>query len=476
LALGSGEVSLLDLTYAYNVFNTGGYMVGMPVHENQIVPGFRTLNPVAVLRIEDDKGHVLWEYGPETGTFQRRLILEPAIAYLITDMLADSPAREAAFGRGNPMELSVPAAAKTGTSNDNRDSWTVGYTPHLVVGVWVGNNNAHPMNEVTGTTGAAPIWHAVMEYAHTRDALPADAWPRPASVIERVVCQISGLLPTRYCPQRRELFYADPAQGIDTQPAQSDPYWKDYTINICTGRLATASSPADCVTDMVLFDYPPETRAWARDSNQRMPPSEYDVADATSPFSPVTILSPAFLARVSGTVEIRGNATDENFAYYRLDYGAGTQPDVWLPIGDVQTEPGRDIVMGTWDTTGLSDGVVYTLRLQMVRTDNGLEAANVSVTVDNEPPQVTLSAPASAASYSARRDVVVELQAEPDDNVQMAYVEFYRNDELIATSEEWPYTARWEISETGPQTFYAVAFDAAGNRSESGRMTVEVTP
>src|SRR5690606_42015674 len=89
LALGSAEVSLLDITYAYNVFNTGGYMVGMPVRANQAAPGFRTLNPVALLRIEAPDGTVLWEYGQETGTFQRRLILEPALAYIMTDLLAD---------------------------------------------------------------------------------------------------------------------------------------------------------------------------------------------------------------------------------------------------------------------------------------------------------------------------------------------------------------------------------------------------
>ena len=101
LALGSGEVSLLDLTYAYNVFNQGGYMVGAPVHEDQSAPGFRGLNPVAILRIEDADGQVLWQYGEETGTFQRRLVLEPALAYILTDILADDAAREPAFGRGS---------------------------------------------------------------------------------------------------------------------------------------------------------------------------------------------------------------------------------------------------------------------------------------------------------------------------------------------------------------------------------------
>jgi hypothetical protein len=188
------------------------------------------------------------------------------------------------------------------------------------------------------------------------------------------------------------------------------------------------------------------------------------------------VISPPYLARVRGTVEVRGNATDENFAYYRLDYGAGTQPDVWFQIGEQSTEPGRDIVMGIWDTTGLSDGAVYTLRLTMVRTDNSLETAYVSVTVDNQPPDVTLVEPTAGSTYSAGQDVVVLLQAEPQDNVQMATVEFYWNGELFVTSDEWPYMARWEITETGPQTFWAVAYDAAGNSAESEHVTITINP
>ncbi len=477
LALGSGEVSLMDLTYAYNVFNTGGYMVGMPAHKGEGAPGFRTLNPVTVLRIEDANGQVLWQYGPETNTFQRRLILEPGLAYIMTDMLADQEAREPGFGADNPLELSRPAAAKTGTSNDNRDSWTVGYTPQIVTGVWVGNNNNHSMNDVTGVTGAAPIWHAVMEYVHTRDSLPNEEWARPSTVVERVVCQTSGWLPTRYCPQVRELFYVDPARGIDTQPTQADVYWNTYAVNVCTGRLATASSAPSCVKDEIYFDYPPEARTWALDTGQRLPPTEYDLAGASSPSSPIAIVSPTFVERVRGTVDVRGNVLDDLFGYFRLDYGAGSQPDVWLQIGEQRTDSGSDISLGEWDTSGLSEGALYTLRLTMVRTDNSLETAYVSVTVDNQPPTVTLSEPAAEARYVAGQDVYVPLQAEPDDNVQMATVEFYRDDgELVAVSEEWPYTARWEIDSTGPHTFWAVATDAAGNSAESDPVTVEVMP
>jgi membrane peptidoglycan carboxypeptidase len=475
LALGSGEVSLLDLTYAYNVFNTGGYMVGMPVFEYQSVPGFRSLNPVAVLRIEDANGNVLWQYGQETSTYQRRLILEPGLAYLMNNILSDVAAREPAFGAGNPMELSRPAASKTGTSNDNRDAWTVGYTPQVVAGVWVGNNDNRPMGDaVTGVTAAAPIWHAIMEYAHARDNLPLEGWQRPPSVREATVCEKSGLLPTANCRQTRELFYVDPP--IDTRPQQPDTYWQAYRINACNGRLATEASPSGCVEERTYFDYPPAARTWALNAGKDFPPTERDIGGSSSPFLPVAFITPDELDRVSGVVAVRGNATDDDFAYYRLDYGVDGQQDVWVQIGTDGTEPGRSIVLGQWDTTGLIDGV-YTLRLTMVRSDNTLETASVEVTVDNTPPRAALVAPDAARTFSAAGDVYVPLQAEVTDNVQLTRVEFYIDGQQFASLDAAPYTARWQISGApGPYTFWAVAYDAAGNRAESEHVTINVVP
>ena len=473
LALGSAEASLLDLTYAYNVFNTGGYMIGMPVRENEAAPGFRTLNPVAVLRIEAADGSVLWEYGQETGTFQRRLILEPALAYIMTDILADDEARAPAFGEDSALNLSRPAAVKTGTTNDNRDSWTVGYTPQIVTGVWVGNNNNHSMIDVTGSTGAAPIWHAVMEYAHARDALPVVEWARPSTVVDRMVCQISGLLPTRYCPQRHELFYVDPQTGVDTQPSQADTSWRAVAVNVCSGRLATASSPASCVENVPYFDYPQEVRAWARDTNQPMPPTEYDTEGDISPLSPVTISQPSYLARVSGAVEVIGTVLADDLDYYQLSYGAGMQPDVWNVLVEAGTETGRDLALGTWDTAGLNNGAVYTLRLTAVRTDKSIETAFVTVTVDHQPPSVVLTAPEDGMSFTPS-DLYVTLAAEPEDNLQVSYVEFYVDSELFEVSEEWPYSVRWPIGALGAHAVEAIAYDAAGNSASSGVATIHI--
>ena len=89
--------------------------------------------------------------------------VSPAAAFQVTDILSDNAARTPMFGAASPLKLSRPAAAKTGTTDDFRDNWTVGYLRPLVTGVWAGNTDGHPMKKVSGIAGAAPIWHDFME-------------------------------------------------------------------------------------------------------------------------------------------------------------------------------------------------------------------------------------------------------------------------------------------------------------------------
>lgn len=477
LALGTTEASLLDMTYSYNVLNNLGYMVGTPVRAGEARAGYRQLNPVAVLRIETFDGKILWQYSENKGTFDRRAILEPAMAYIMTDILSDNTARiSPSFPRGNALELSRPAAVKTGTSDEYRDSWTIGYTPQYTVGIWVGNNDNRSMNDVTGLLGAAPIWHAVMEYIHARDQVPVEEWLRPPTVVEQNVCVWSGLRPTEICPQVTELFYYDPVANIDYRPLRFDSYWKEININSCNNTLATPYSPPECVEERLYFDYPPELKAWAAEtSGVALLPIEYDVAGSFSDFSRVAIIEPQFLAKVGGQVEIRGNATDENFNYFRLDFGEGTDPSRWNRIGDDREEEGRGIDLGTWDTRALEDGL-YTLRLTMVRQDTSIEVAFQQVTVDNTPPTIRLLNPTDRQTYSAGSIGTLELVAEVADNYQIAYVEFYRDGERIGEAAQGPYTYQWQMNFSGETTFWAVVVDRAGNLTTSERATVLLTP
>ncbi|MCB9438074.1 MAG: transglycosylase domain-containing protein [Anaerolineales bacterium] len=474
LALGSAEASLLDMTYAYNVLNNNGVMVGAPVPSIEARDGYRQFNPVSVLRIEDANGEILWAYGQEYGTFNQRTVLEPGIAYMMTDILSDNSARYPAFPLGSALELSRPAAAKTGTSDDFRDSWTIGYTPQYTVGIWVGNNDNASMTDVTGVMGAAPIWHGIMEYIHTKDTLPIEVWAQPDTVIRQNVCQISGLLPNSICPTQSEIFYYNPARGIDYRPNRTDTYWVVKSVNTCNNTLAVPYSPADCVSEKQYFEYPEALLEWAIENGADLPPTVYDVGDSATPFSRVAILSPGLLEPVSGTIDIRGNARDDAFDYFRLEFGAGVNPTSWQQIGTNEGEGGGDVLLGTWNTAQVPDGP-YTLRLTLVRTDRTTEIANREIIVDNTPPRVRLLQPVADQTLSAGQDVFVRWSAEPADNRQIDYVDFYLDGELMGRATESPYEYLWEITREGPASVWAVVYDKAGNRAESERVNISLT-
>ncbi len=227
VTLGGGEVKLLELTAAYAAFANGGQRV----------------QPVAVLRVEDASGAILWE--PEPGLGERAL--DERVAYLITDILSDDLARVPTFGEESVLKLpSAPegprqAAVKTGTTTNFRDNWTVGYTPELVVGVWAGNADNSPMREISGVDGAAPVWRDLMEAA--LKGRPARPFTRPDGLVDVEVCALSGALPAPDCPHRvTELFI------VGTEPtATCDVHQR--------------------VGDQVYTVVSPEAQEWARDHN-----------------------------------------------------------------------------------------------------------------------------------------------------------------------------------------------------------------
>ena len=176
LTLGGGEITLLELTGAFATLANDGQYV----------------EPTPVLALRDSLGRPV-EIPGLTAPQPVRAV-SPAAAFLVTDILSDNAARTPLFGPNSPLKLSKPAAAKTGTTTDFRDNWTVGYTRHLITGVWAGNSDGHPMKNTTGLTGAAPLWHDFMEATLAdgaflaRIAAPKDAagWNFPASAeVER---------------------------------------------------------------------------------------------------------------------------------------------------------------------------------------------------------------------------------------------------------------------------------------------------
>ncbi len=232
LVLGGGEVKLLEHANAYSAFAREGI-----------------IHPLAViLKVEDSQGRIIEEFHNK-----KRKVFEPQIARQINDILSDNDARAYAFGEHNWLTLGDrPVAAKTGTTNDYRDAWTIGYTPSIVTGVWVGNNDNTPMKRgAAGGVVAAPIWHDYMK--KILGDTPVEYFKEPkeektgkpvldGEIGEPVVVKIdraSGLLATEYTPPEfikeityREahciLYYVDKDNPRGDPPADpaKDPQFK----------------------------------------------------------------------------------------------------------------------------------------------------------------------------------------------------------------------------------------------------------
>ncbi|MCB8963278.1 MAG: transglycosylase domain-containing protein [Ardenticatenales bacterium] len=181
IVLGGGEVTLLELTGAYGSLANGGLAT----------------TPYVIETIRDADGQLL--YSAPAAVSQR--VMDERVAWQISDILADPYARTLSFGRYSILQIDRPAAVKTGTTNDFRDNWTVGYTAELVVGVWVGNADYTPMRDLTGVSGAGPIWHHFMRAALAD--WPPNVFRRPDGLVEVELCALSGLLPGPDCPYRR---------------------------------------------------------------------------------------------------------------------------------------------------------------------------------------------------------------------------------------------------------------------------------
>lgn len=462
LTLGGGEVKLIDMVYAFSVLDNMGMMIGQPRPEAERRLGHRNLDPVAILRVEDGEGDVLYEYNQPV----QREIVSPQLAFLMNDMLSDRTARCQAFGCPNVLELpdNRPAAAKTGTTNDFRDAWTVGYTPQLAAGVWVGNTDNAPMEEVPGSKGAAPIWHAFMAWA-LEDEVP-ETWGRPPGIVERAVCDVSGLLPTAHCPTVTEYFI----EG--TEPAVYDNVFQEFKINRETGRLATIYTPPELVETRVYRIYPERAADWVRENEIPQPPTEYDtIDDAPGGGGPVAILSPEPFAFVNGEVEIVGNARLEDFTHYRLAYFQGLTPNDIQTITEDTPEERNEETLGVWDVSDLNG--LYTLLLTVVREDGSFEEVSVPVTVDNTAPTAAIVFPIPNQSIFTDEEWVI-VQALVEDDISIDRVAFYIDNAGVpfAISTVPPFTEKWTISGPGCHHFYVVATDAAGNERESDPVRV----
>jgi len=382
LTLGGGEVPLLQMVGGFAALADGGARVF----------------PVAILKITDGSGQTVCQQPLRPADLKSdpppcqippenwgQGVFSPETAYLLSDILSDNAARTPAFGPNSPLVLSFPAAVKTGTTNDFRDNWTIGYTPDLVAGVWVGNPDFSEMEHTTGVTGAAPIWHTFMEAALAGKA----AWfNRPAAIIEKQICAVSGAEPGEQCPPdqiRTEIFAAANPPPDNTHDLRQRIFLDPYT-----GLRQTADCARFYQQDLVYAQ-------------------ELTVVNVTDPW-----------ARKWLSENPNGQAWAEAHGL--------TPPLVWAPDGECTAESPHPIIAFAYPAEGatFSGGVGELLRIRGLQVSHLLRADGVPSLLTEalgDPPgevrvQIELHAPSAgrtsplsipsrrAASFSATRSSI----------------------------------------------------------------------
>ncbi len=396
LTLGGGEVPLLEMTHAYATLANGGQRPRL----------------TSVLKITDSRGNLLFDL--QQDRLPSANAINPGIAYIITDILDDDQARIPAMGANNALDLPLPAAAKTGTTNDYRDNWTLGYTPGVVVGVWMGNSDGHPMRDSSGLRGAAPVWRQIMlgiygDEEMTRSLMvdgryPPHDFPQPPNVEARMVCLPRGTGGSQCTAARTDLFLTNaPLHGIPRiaygpNAAVNPGAWTLITQPLSAAEAQRISqpplqddtrppAPTECVVNRALTPdqagarlylpippfYPDEVRAriWARGTGYRIaPPTVCSAISMPSPASSSSgsgaggdtapapppagnsyrITSPTPGQQVSGLVQVMGSA---QFDPAQVQYYK-------LEIGNGRS-PTQWTTFGTTHTQPVSNGVLEQL-------------------------------------------------------------------------------------------------------------------
>lgn len=233
LVLGGREATLLQVTSLYSAFADKGMH-----HE-----------PFSILEVQDSKGKVIYKHNQDRGN---RLFTEEA-AFLMSHMLLDNNARSMVFGQNSLLNIpGKTVAVKTGTTDEKRDNWAVGYTPSYVVGVWVGNNDNSPMNQsiASGVTGATPIWRNVM--VEILKDKKDEQFEVPENVTAMEIDALGGGLPVEGQAKRTEYF----AKG--TEPSTKSPIYKEIKISKSNDNRLANSEEIDRgdydVKEYIVFD------------------------------------------------------------------------------------------------------------------------------------------------------------------------------------------------------------------------------
>lgn len=467
LPLGVAEVRPLDLVSAYSVFANGGKRV-------PITP---------FLRVEDADGNILEEWSPSEG----EQVLDPEINYLTTNVLSDASSRGSGWNKYLQLNGRVNAA-KTGTSNKKIndvtypfDAWTLGYTPQLATGVWVGNNDGSVMSlNSSGLMSAGPIWKNYMEAA--LEDIPEEVFEKPAGIRWIKVSRLSGLLPTKWTPD--QLVKSDIFASLNA-PNKYDTTLKVVEIDRVSGKLPTEYTPRDSIETRAIINFHsmmPNVYNWERPvtnwSNTKAKeylekfgikdilvtmPTEYDdvhTARTDSQKPEIQIIAPIAFGAVSPpsvgvTTKIQSDVGLQKVEFYFDEQLLDT---VYKSPWKGNLEISSDLAMGSNHVIQVKayDRVYNTSKSQI----------EVSIASDNEPPYTEIVFPNSGASFDAGSLLTVKTYSY-DTKSDIEKVVFYIDGEKVAETKEAPYEASLILPNVIKTIdLKVVAFDHTANSAE----------
>lgn len=382
VTIGGVDIKLFDVAYAYTVFANNGVMRGVPTRLD-LPDGNRKLDPVTILQVtRASDGKVLYPTTPDHRVqVQEQKVVDPQYAYMVTSILSDPNAFCITYGCG-ALSIGRPWGVKTGTSQPFENStaigetWTYGYTPDLVAGVWAGNSDNSPIYNILSTSIS---YRAVRDFMTEALAnTPVSQFERPGGLSNVTTCTPSGLKANDTCGRKVTNLLPDA-----TAPKKDDDWWKRVKVDIRDGLLATELTPPQFIQERFGLAIPdsikdPFQRAqaeeWAKVLNASVAPNDRSTGDF-----PVRIDTPRDHERVQDVVQITGKADSPDFVAYRLEIGLGNPPLAWTLIMRSETKQSGG-GLGLWNTAGLPEGT-YTLRLVVEDKVRGELSTFVVVTI-----------------------------------------------------------------------------------------------
>ena len=468
LALGGGDVTLLDMTSAYGVFANEGVQFA----------------PQAILKIDHGNENL---FDATKNPVQGTPAIDPQIARTVTNVLSDNNARGPVFGLNSPLQLGArPVAAKTGTSQDFRDGWTYGYTPSLVAGVWTGNNDNSPMrNNSDGVVTAGPIWNTFMKQALLNTPIeqftaPEPTPPSPNGVINGTLPQVKG----KWDADSQTLYTLD--CPIDQGQVQTFEELHDILYYTRKGD-PNGNPPAEAEADPQFASWEAGVAAWiSKQPPQTDPTKPTYVTSLPTPvcnigsadeLPKVQIVSPNTTILKNSPVKITAQVTSSTHPLKTVQFLLDGQQ-----IASMQPS---DSYSASFSFPSSFSGR-KTLVIQAITQDNLIGSAHRTFIInpDPNPPAITLNVPQDGSTITSF-PYTIKITATAHAGIDFVDVLYTKDGgngtqriaRVTTQSASGPnrYDTVWSDS-AGPGTYhiYAVAYDKSGNTTQSTINTVMV--